>query len=398
MTRWGRIGLIGLAVVVVAAVVYGFLPRPVAVDAAQVVRAPLTVSVEEEGRTRVIDRFVVSAPVTSFLRRIPLDAGAALARGDELAVLEPVPPILLDPRSRAAARAQVAAARSALDAAQAQARAARVEAEFARVQYDRIRRLCEIQCASEEEQDAARTLMLQRQAALRSAEFAVEVARFELAAAETALEYSAAEPVAADEQVSLGAPVDGVVLRLYQESEGVVQSGTPLLELGDPQALEVLVELLSADAVGLRPGAAVELERWGGEGLLQGVVKQVEPSGFTKVSALGVEEQRVNVIVDLITPPERRQGLGDGYRVEARFILWREDDVLQVPSSAVFRHDEGWAVFVIEAQRARLRPVQTGQRNGLQVQILQGLEAGERVIEHPDDTVSDGVRVELRQT
>ena len=230
----------------------------------------------------------------------------------------------------------------------------------------------------------------------RSADFAVEVARFELEAAQTALQYSiTGNGETARETVKLRAPVSSRVLQLHRESEGVVATGEPLLEIGDPQALEVAVDVLSADAVRIRPGTPVEFHRWGGELPLEGVVRRIEPTGFTKVSALGVEEQRVWVIADLTTPQEQWQQLGDGYRVEAHFILWEAQDVLQVPASALFRHADGWAVFAVVSGRARLTAVRTGRNNGLVTQILSGLGEGDTVIVHPDDRIGDGVRVQL---
>jgi HlyD family secretion protein len=192
------------------------------------------------------------------------------------------------------------------------------------------------------------------------------------------------------------APVAGRVLKLLHESEGAVAAGQPLLEIGNPETLEVEVEVLSTHAVKIAPGSKVMLDRWGGEGSLQGVVRVVEPSGFTKISALGVEEQRVRVIVDFSSPRDVWQRLGDGYRVEARFVLWEGADVLQLPTSALFRHGEGWAVFALDGRRARLTPVEIGRRAGLATQLLSGLAAGAQVVSHPDDTIRDGARVKPR--
>jgi HlyD family secretion protein len=228
----------------------------------------------------------------------------------------------------------------------------------------------------------------------------VEVARFDLEAAQTALQYSIAGDGGEGEDtkdiVKLRAPVASRVLAIHHESEGVVVTGEDLLEIGDPAALEVAVDVLSADAVRIRPGGAVELQRWGGEQPLDGVVRIVEPSGFTKISALGVEEQRVWVIADIISPRELWQQLGDGYRVEAHFILWEGEDVLQLPASALFRHADGWAVFAIRDGRARRVAVQIGHSNGLVTEVLSGITAGEIVIVHPDDRIEDGVRVDLQ--
>ena len=386
-----------VGVLVVAGVVAGFLPRPVPVDLAPVTRGPLTVTVEEEGKTRVIDRYVVSAPVAGFARRIELDVGDPVSRGDRLLTLEPLRSDVLDPRRRAEAEARVASARSAMLAAEQQATAAQADEELARLELRRIEKLAGIQYVAEDELDRARAQARSGAAKLRSAQFALEVSRHELEAAKTALEYSAAQDGSEPpELVEIRAPVEGRVLRLLRESEGVVASGAPLLELGDPRALEVEVEVLSSDAVRIAPGTAIRFERWGGPAPLEGVVRRVEPTGFTKISALGVEEQRVLVIGDITSPPADWARLGDGYRVEASFVLWRGEDVLQAPASALFRDGDGWAVFTDREGRAALTPVTVGARTGLRVQILDGLAEGDEVVIHPGDDLGPGKRIRPR--
>jgi HlyD family secretion protein len=262
---------------------------------------------------------------------------------------------------------------------------------------ERIKRLYGAGTATRDALDRAEAETRRTQARRRSAEFAVEVARFELEATRTALRYSAAETVPANpETVALRAPVDGRVLKIERKSEGVISAGQPLIEIGDPHALEVEVDVLSADAVRIAPGTRVLFERWGGERPLEGRVRTVEPAGFTKISALGVEEQRVWVIADITSPPEVWERLGDGYRVEASFILWEAQDVLQLPASALFRQADGWSVFIVENGKARRHSVQIGQRSGLTAEILSGLAEGETVIVHPGDTVEDGTRIRLR--
>ena len=224
----------------------------------------------------------------------------------------------------------------------------------------------------------------------------MRVARFDLATAQAAVASTDRLRNGAADVVQVRAPADAHVLRLLQESEGAVAAGQPLLEIGDPETLEVEVEVLSTHAVRIVPGSKVILDRWGGEQAVEGRVRVVEPSGFTKVSALGVEEQRVRVIVDFASPREAWARLGDGYRVEARFVLWEGEDVLQLPTSALFRNGAGWAAFVIDGRRARLKPVEIGQRAGLATQVLSGLAAGDRVVAHPDETVRDGARVRPR--
>lgn len=392
--HWG-LGL--TALLVIAALAWGFMPRPVAVDVAAAGRGPLRVTVEEEGRTRVIDRYVVSAPVAGYVQRVQLRVGDAVVQCQTLAELEPLRSAVLDPRSRAEAQARVAAAEAAVLAAEQTVRAAVADAQFAQKDYERRKALFEDGRISREEHDRALAAARRAEATRRSSAFAVDVARHELEAARTALEYSAAPAAGAvPERVAVQSPVAGQVLRIVRESEGVVASGQPLIEIGDPAALEVEIEVLSADAVRIQPGMTVEFSRWGGEGILAGRVRTIEPTGFTKVSALGVEEQRVLIIADITSPPDLWARLGDGYRVEASFILWEGDDALQIPASALFRHGEDWTVFTLDAGRARLTPVTVGHSNGFAAQILDGVAEGVPVIVHPSDAIADGVRVAPR--
>ncbi len=391
------IGLVLVLLALAAALFWGFRPRPVPVETGAVARGALAVTVEEEGRTRVRDRYEVSAPVAGYLRRITLDVGDSVARNQVVAELDPLPSTVLDPRAHAEAQARVASAEFALEAAEEKAAAAVAEASRADHEYARRKQLREAGGISQEEVDTAELLARRMAAERRSAAFAVEVARFELEAARTALSYSAAQPSAPrTEHVEIRAPVASSVLRLVRRSEGVVAPGETLIEIGDPSALEVEVDVLSSDAVRIAPGTLVRFRRWGGEDDLLGRVRVVEPAGFTKISALGVEEQRVWVIADITSPPEQWQRLGDGYRVEASFVLWQGDDVLQVPTGALFRQGDEWAVFVFADGRAARRAVSVGHRNASAAQVLDGLAAGERVILHPPNEVSDGGRVTER--
>lgn len=392
-----RIGMIALAVAIVAAVAYGFTPRPTQVDTATVTRGPLRVTVEEEGMTRVIDRFIISAPVAGYAGRSEFDVGDAVRRDQMLLALEPLRSTVLDPRSRAEAEARLAAAQAALSGARENAVAAAADEDYAEADLQRRIKLFQAGDLSKEARDQANTRARRARATRRSADFAVEVAQYEVEAAQTALHYSAAGTQSnAQDPVAIRAPVDGRILRLHHESEGVVNAGQALVELGDPSALEVAVDVLSADAIRIGPGTRVIFAHWGGKPELEGVVRVVEPVGFTKISALGVEEQRVWVIADITSPRERWERMGDGYRVEAHFILWEGTDVLQVPTSALFRHEEGWAAFTVEDGAARLRPVVLGHRSGLTAEITSGLSAGDTVIAHPDTAISDGTPVQAR--
>jgi HlyD family secretion protein len=397
MTR-ERFGLLILGLLLAAGLIYGFMPRPVPVDAFTTVKGPLAVSVEEEAKTRVMERYVISAPMSGYLRRIDLKVGDPVERDQVLAVLEPVRADALDARSRAQATAQVSAAEAALAAARENARAAGAADQLARQELLRIESLTAARFLSAQAADQARSNASRSQAVQQAAEHAVNVARFQLDTARVALTGTASlQSGAKAETLNVRAPVQARVLKLLRESEGTVRAGEPLLEVGNPETLEIAAEVLSNAAVRIAPGGRVLLDRWGGAPL-QGTVRVVEPAGFTKISALGVEEQRVRVIVDVTSPREAWQRLGDGYRVEASFIVWEAGDVLQVPTSALFRHNNGWAVFAIARERARLLPVRIGERSGLRAQVLDGLQAGDRVIVHPDDKVRDGVRIEVRGT
>lgn len=392
-----RLGMTLLALAVAGGLALGFWPRAVAVETVAVAQGPLTVTVEEEGKTRVRDRYVIAAPVAGHARRTELRVGDAVTAGQTVALIEPIRSNALDPRSHAQAAAAVQAAAASLAAARANAKAALAQAELARQELARSESLHQSNFVSAQALDKARTDADRSRSAQVAAAHEVTAAQFELERARATLADAARLPghKTAD-TLAVRTPVAAAVLKLLHESEGPVQAGSPLIEVGDPQALEVAVEVLSSQAVRIKPGAKVLFDRWGGDKSLQGIVRVVEPTGFTKVSALGVEEQRVRVIADFASPREEWQRVGDGYRVEARFVVWEESDVLQIPANALFRHDGGWAVFVADDGRAKLRPLQIGQRNGLQVQVLAGLQAGESVILHPDDKLADGTRIKPR--
>jgi HlyD family secretion protein len=392
-----RIFVISVGTVVLLAVIYGFLPKPVPVEIAKVKRGPLRVTIEEEGRTRVRDRYVVSAPVAGYLRRITLDVGSAVRKGDAVASLSPLGSTVIYPRSRAEAEAAVTAAQASYDAAKERARAAAADADYARDRWSRLEKLAKEGYISKDDIDQADSERKKAEANLLSSQAAVSAAQADLEQAKSVLRYAAAgETDDSREAVIARAPVSGTVLKLHRQSAGMVNNGEPLLDIGDPHKLEVKVEVLSADAVKLKSGTRVVFERWGGDKDLEGTVRVVEPAGFTKVSSLGVEEQRVNVIVDLTSPFEVWRRLGDGYRLDATFIIWESNDVLQVPASALFRKGDGWALFAMEDGRARLHDVTIGKRNGLAAEVEKGLSEGATVITNPDDTLKDGVRVKVR--
>jgi HlyD family secretion protein len=379
------------------AIGYGFLPKPILVDSAEVSRGLLRVTVREEGKTRVVDRYVISAPLSGYAQRVALEVGDAVREGQVVARLEPLRSAALDPRSRAEAQARVATAQASLTAAEESTRVAAEEARHAETELARMKALYDAGTIPQEQLERAETDARRTQANLETARANVKVAEREVEAARVALKDFAAENTATQaELVVVRAPTAGRVLKRFRESEGVVNAGEALVEVGSPRTLEVEVEALSSDAVRLSPGTRVLFERWGGDYPLEGVVRTVEPFGFTKISALGVEEQRVLVIVDFSSPREQWERLGDGYRVEAVFILWEGEDVLQVPASTLFRYQEGWAAFVIENGVARRRVVEVGHRSGLTAEILSGLAVGEQVIPHPSNDIEDGTEVILQ--
>ncbi len=392
-----RAGLLAILTVIILAIVYGFLPRAVNVETATVKRGQMRVVIEEEGKTRVVNRYVVSAPVSGYALRSGFDVGDQVKKGQAISELEPLRPAVLDPRSRAEAEANVAAARASIKAAMENAEAARAAEELAKKELHRITKLYNDDLVSREQMDEAETGALRADAALKSSQFAVEVSRHEMEAAMTALKYSASRvEVDAEETIVITSPVNGRVLKIHHESEGVVSEGQSLIEIGDPTLLEIEIDVLSEDAVRIEPGMTVYFNRWGGDASLEGKVRIVEPFGFTKISALGVEEQRVLIISDIIAPPEKWERLGDGYRVEAGFVLWQNEDVLQIPSSALFRYEDGWAVFVMTGSKAKIRKIEIGHENGLVAEVFSGVNKDETVITHPDSSIADGTTVKPR--
>ncbi len=385
--------LAGIAIAAVGTLVFVFRSPPVPVETAEADRGPLLVTVDEEGETRVRDRFVVAAPTAGRVQRIALDAGDAVETGAVVARLHPAP---LDRRTRAAAEARIEAAQAHLAAAGAAVRSA--EAAFAQAGRDarRMERLHAAGSAAEGqlertllEETTRRQGLLAARSAATAATHELEEARATLLAAEGG-DGESRSACGGEACIELRAPVSGRILRVPEKSERVVGAGAPLLEIGDPSALEIVVDVLSPDAVRIQPGARMLLDRWGGDDVIAAHVRYVEPSGFRKISTLGVEEQRVNVIGDFDDHPE---GLGDGFRVEARIVVFESTDVLRVPASALFRHGQGFAVFVVDGGRARRREIEIGERGSGFASVRSGLEAGERVVLHPSDRIGDGVRV-----
>jgi HlyD family secretion protein len=372
------------AVVLIGLIIAGLWPKPIPVEVAAASIGILRATVNEEGKTRIKQRYVIAAPVAGQLRRIPFKAGAEVRAGETVvAVIDPLAPTLLDPRARASAEASRDSASANLEKSQAAHKFAASELRrFEKLYAEKTVSVQELETAQMREATAAKE-QTAAESALRQAE--AELAEF------GSLFGSQTNSVCLPREVK--SPISGRILKVYEESARVVIGGTPLLEVGDPSDLEVVVEVLSRDGAEIPPGTKVEFDQWGGDQPLIGRVRLVEPAAFTKVSALGVEEQRVNVVADLLTPPEARANIGDNFRVEARIIVWEASDALKVPAGALFRQGNQWATFVFESGRARLRLLKVGRSSGTETQILEGLKPGEEVIVYPGSRVQDAQRV-----
>jgi HlyD family secretion protein len=387
-----------LCLLLAAGLVYAFLPQPVPVDLAAVTRGTLQVTIDDEGKTRVHDVYVVSAPLPGRAMRITKKVGDPVIAGQTiLATIEPGDPTLLDIRSRTQAEALAKSAEAALALARADRDRERAQLDFALEELERARQLAKNQTISQTALDRAVLEARVRQAAVTTAEAAVNVREFELKNARASLIEAGSGSSDGTAQnsccVTVPAPVDGRILRVLHESAGVVAAGEPLVEVGNPEALEVVVDLLSTDAVRVHDGDIVRIEEWGGDGVLPGVVRRIEPTGFTKVSALGIEEQRVTTIVDFTGPPDTWQRLGHGFRVEVRIVVWQGDNVLRVPVGALFRDGADWAVFIAADGRAKKRIVRISHRNAVDAEVLEGATEADRVILHPSDQILEGTLI-----
>jgi len=393
------IGRIVTALSLVAAVgllAWSVMPRPIPVETATVTTGRFVATVDEDGKTRIRERYVMAAPLAGRLTRVSLKVGDRVDAGAVVATILPTPAPLLDPRSRREAEERLGAAEAALERAKALVERARAQAEQADNELVRTRALMERGATTA--QALERTELAKRVADrdLRAAEFQLHAAEHELDQARALLARYTDADKAPLERWTLTAPVAGVVLKLAQESETIVQPGTPILEIGDPGDLEIVVDVLSTDAVEIKPGAEVTIENWGGQGALVGRVRRIEPAAFTKVSALGVEEQRVNVVIDFASPPDRWAGLGDGFQVDARITVFMQESATIVPAGALFRRGESWSLYVLEEGRAQARTVTLFRRSGRVAAIATGLAPGERVIVYPSDRITPGARIETR--
>jgi len=377
---------------VVAAIAWALREPAVEVETAAVSRGPMVVTLDQEGRTHIEDRYMVSAPVTGFARRVELEPGDAVEAGDPIVVMEPLATTPLDPRSEAEARADLDQALAESRSAAAESDSAAAQAARARQRHDRLAKAAAAGAATRDEMDAAAADMRAADAAARAAAFRAELARAGVEAARARVEVTGGSR-SGDRSVAVRAPTSACVLSVAHESEGVVQAGQPLLELGCRASLEIRADVLSADAVGLAAGQVAEVTEWGGGHPLAARIRRIEPQAFTKVSALGVEEQRVWVVLDLLDPAESWARLGDDYRVLVRFELWRGEDVLQAPASAVFERDGQAQVFMLaDDGRLARRDVSVGHRSSDAVEIVAGLDAGDEVVAHPRRELAEGQR------
>ncbi|OYW75218.1 MAG: hypothetical protein B7Z37_14175 [Verrucomicrobia bacterium 12-59-8] len=385
-----------VVVALLLVMVYSLLPQAVEVETGVVNQGPLTVYVSEEGKTRIRNRYIVAAPVAGSMQRVVLKPGDAVKAGETvLTRIEPTLSPLLDARARSQAQARVDAATATRSRANEDIGMARTGLKYAQANWDRVKNNTDKGTISDTDRDTFAREAEMKAREVRSAEFALQVADFELVQARAALQ-QIDQPSAGGAFIELRAPVGGVVLKVQQESSTIVAPGAPILEIGDPMDLEIEAEILSRDAVTIKPGALVTVEQWGGDVPAKARVRRVEPAAFTKVSALGVEEQRVLVLSDFTEQTPALTALGDRYRVEVRVAVWHSDDTLLVPAGALFREGSEWKTFLFDSGSAKAVVVKAGRTDGKFTQVLDGLKKGDEVLMHPPDTVQDGTSVVKR--
>ncbi len=388
---------IAIGLIVIAALAWSFWPRPVPVDVVSVTAGPMEVTVSDEGRTRVREIYQLSAPVSGRLLRVEVHAGDTVKGGESnVGQLLPTAPSFLDVRTRTQAEAAVKSAEAARTLAAAELNRAKAELAFASSDLKRAKILEKSQAISTANVERAQLAYNTASAQYQTARAALQAKEFDLEAARALMIEPQQGAASVQKGIPIIAPVSGRVLRVLHENETSLAAGTPIMEIGDPGLLEIVAELVSEDAVKVHEGDAAIITDWGGAGDLHARVRRVEPSGFTKISALGVEEQRVNVLLDLTDPPGRWKQIADGFRVTVRIVVWRSPKVLRVPTTAMFRHGDGWAVFAVRGERAVLTPISIGHSNDEAAELLKGLKEGDRIVVHPSDRVTDGSAVAAR--
>lgn len=397
--------MLAVAAMLTSGLIYAFWPKPTYVDMGVATRSAMTLTIDEEARTRVRDAYVVSAPIAGRLMRVEVEPGDSVTGGETIiARMLPAAPSAMDVRTREQARASVNAAQAGLRVARADLNSAMASQDLADAQITRSRKLVSSGAISQASLDQATREKRAADAAVDTARAAISMREAELASARAQLiEFNDTPAVTGEAETNQGtaiplhAPTSGRILRVMQESETIVAAGQPVFEIGDiSNDLEVVAELISTDAVQVKTGDRVVIDNWGGQSPLNGIVQRVEPWGFTKFSALGVEEQRVNTIIRFTDPISERSSLGHGYRVEAQIVIWENEDALTVPSSALFRHAGGWAVFTVNGGNAKLTPVDIGQNNGVLAEITDGVSEDATLILYPGAGLSDGAKVKRR--
>jgi len=398
MLKNKQLGYLLLIVLLAATVLIAFQSKTIIVDSASVHYAPMKVTIDEEGKTRVVDHFVVTAPIDAFMQRINFNEGDSIKKGQTLFVLEPLPSVVLDPRSHAEAEATLGASKTLEKIIKEMTATAKADEELANLTFNRTTQLRKQKAVSQYELDIAKVEKRRAEAIYRAAQFGGVLTEYLTSMSRSALDYENIRQLEGKNQhFKVSSMASGKVLTLEDKSARIVKAGSVLMELGDIEQLEIEADVLSTLAVKLQPGMAVDILRWGNGLVLKGFVKRIEPAGFTKVSALGVDEQRVKVILDISTDYKHRKQLAHGFRVEIRFILWQADKVLQIPNSALFRDKEnGWAVYVINANKLEKRAVQTGHRNNLMTEVIDGLAEDESVVSYLSNELMDGVKIAVR--
>jgi HlyD family secretion protein len=396
--RPSRLILWSSGLLLAALLAWSFRPQPVPADIAVLRQGTLRVTIDEDAITRVRERYVVAAPVAGRMQRVELEPGdPVVARRTVLVMFLPVTPALLDTRTRAETEARVKAAQATREQAQVALQLARADEAYSQGELKRQQEIASFGGTTDERVAAVKMDARTKEAQVNAAALAFQRAEHELDAARAALQQVASpQSGSSSAALTLRSPVDGIVLRVLHESEAPVAAGTPLIEIGNPYQLEIVADLLSTDAVNVQPGCRVIITGWGGSEPISGHVRLVEPAGFTKISALGVEEQRVNVLIDFDDTGGETPVLGDGYRAEVSIIVWERAGVLKIPTSALFRTGDVWTVFAVRDGRATQTTVQIGRRNAIEAEVLSQLVEGDRVIVHPGDTIADGVRVTPR--
>jgi HlyD family secretion protein len=389
-----------LAALLVAGLVWFAWPTPIPVDLASAIRGSMEVTVDDEGKTRVREIYTISAPLAGKLLRIPAEAGDEVGKGEVVAVLQPTAPAFQDIRTRQELEALLEAANASVTQAEHEVHRLNAALNFARTELRRAQTLSQRDAIARKSLDQAKFDVETYEAALASAQAQLEVRRKERASAAARLTNPGSNSALEADPAccfDVRAPTTGRILKILQESEAVIQAGTPLIEIGNPTDLEIVVDLLSSDAVQVQTGFPARINGWGGPPI-NGRVTRVDPAGFVKVSALGIEEQRVRTRIELLDPPEKWSRLGHDYRVIVHIVIWNGPDVLTIPVSALFRTGQDWSVFRVKDGRARITPVGIGHRNNRVAEIISGLNQADRVVLHPSDRISNGVAVSERKT